>query len=438
MPSPARLVGRVTPGRRTSARDAALVLVLVLLSTAAPAWPGTGEPVTPSTWWWGATVPLIAAVLIRRRHPLAAVVLAAAGGLAHHLNPYVPLQAIDLVLPWVLCGLVASTRGRRAGLPAFAALLACTYAASLVLLSQPPVRGGRIAFSGTISKAELAQGAAPPGFPDVLGAAAADALGAAMVLALAYAWGVGLRNRHERLVELRRHAEDLQREHRKRVELATAAERGRIAREMHDVLAHSLSVIVAQAQAAMAVQQHHPELSKAAMQEVVTVGRSSLTELRQLLGVLRSHTDERPNAPQPGLGELPALVDRVRAAGIPVRLDVVGTPQALPAMQDMSAYRIVQEALTNTMKHAGEGAEAVVRVRFGGDGVEVEVTDDGAGPAGDVRDLGGNGLRGIAERVHLLGGRLETRPGPSGGFRVRAQLPVGSPPGAITMAGGRA
>jgi signal transduction histidine kinase len=154
--------------------------------------------------------------------------------------------------------------------------------------------------------------------------------------------------------------------------------------------------------------------------------------------VLRSDTDERPNAPQPGLGEVPALVDRVRAAGIPVRLDVVGTPQALPALQDMSAYRIVQEALTNTMKHAGEGAEAVVRVRFGGDGVEVEVTDDGAGPAGDVRDLEGNGLRGIAERVHLLGGRLETRPGPSGGFRVRAQLPVGSPPGAITMAGGRA
>ena len=125
-------------------------------------------------------------------------------------------------------------------------------------------------------------------------------------------------------------------------------------------------------------------------------------------------TVERPNAPQPGPGELPALVDRVRAAGVPVRLDVVGTPQVLPAMQDMSAYRIVQEALTNTMKHAGEGAEVVVRVRFGGDGVEVEVTDDGTGgpprASGPVRRAG----------------RPPNDRGPAGPAQVRAGEPAGT------------
>jgi signal transduction histidine kinase len=295
-------------------------------------------------------------------------------------------------------------------------------------------------FPGLGTKADLTDGvAAGPGFPDVLGIAAVNAIGAAMVLGLAYACGVGVRNRHERLAALRRRAEDVQREHLQRLALATAAERARIAREMHDVLAHSLTVIVAQAQAAMAVRQRHPELSAGAMQEVVTVGRASLTELRQLLGVLRSDADEgTAHAPPPGLGGLPALVDRVRAAGIPVRLDMRGTPQVLPAMQDISAYRIVQEALTNTMKHGGDGTEAVVRVRFRADGVEVEVTDDGAGP-GDSRDTGGNGLRGLAERVHLLGGRLEAGPGPEGGFRVRADLPVaGHVAGAVTTVRERA
>ncbi|GAA3017733.1 sensor histidine kinase [Streptosporangium longisporum] len=434
MPGSARVLGHVPPGRWAVARDAGLVLPLVLLSTASAAWPGTGEPVTPSArWWWGATLLLVAAALIRRFHPLAAVLLAAVGGVAHQLDPYVPLQPIDLVVPWALYGLVASRRGRRAGRAAFGALLVVAYAAGLWAVWRPPVRGGWPAFPGTVTKADLVRGAAAgPGFPDVLGVAAANAIGTVMVLALAYAWGIGVRDRQERLEALSRHAEDLRREQRQRVALATAAERARIAREMHDVLAHSLAVIVAQAQAAVAVQQRHPELSAGAMREVVTVGRASLAELRQLLGVLRGDAGEgRDHAPRPGIGELPALVDRVRTAGIPVRFDVAGTPRVLPALQDMSVYRIVQEALTNTVKHAGPGAGAVVRVRFGDDGVEVEVTDDGAGPA-DGTDDGesngdgeGNGLRGIAERVHLLGGHLETGPAGGRGFRVLARLPVG-------------
>ncbi|MGS2647814.1 histidine kinase [Streptosporangium sp. LJ11] len=427
MPCSARVLGHVPPGRWAVARDVGLVLPLVLLSTASAAWPGTGEPVTPSVWWWGATLLLVAAALVRRSRPLVAVVLAAVGGVAHQLNPYVPLQPIDLVVPWALYGLVASRRGRRGGRSAFGVLLVVTYAASLWAVWRPPVRGGWLAFPGMVTKADLVRGAAAgPGFPDVLGVAAANAIGGAMVLALAYAWGIGVRNRQERLEALSRHTEDLRREQRQRVALATAAERARIAREMHDVLAHSLAVIVAQAQAAVAVQQRHPELSAGAMREVVTVGRASLAELRQLLGVLRGDAgEERDHAPRPGLGELPALVDRVRMAGIPVRFDVAGTPRVLPALQDMSVYRIVQEALTNTVKHAGPGAGAVVRVRFGDDGVEVEVTDDGAGPADGTDDGEGNGLRGIAERVHLLGGHLETGPAGGRGFRVRARLPVG-------------
>jgi signal transduction histidine kinase len=133
------------------------------------------------------------------------------------------------------------------------------------------------------------------------------------------------------------------------------------------------------------------------------------------------------NAPAPGLAELPALVDRVRAAGVPVRLDIDGQPAPLPAGVDLSAYRIVQEALTNTLKHAGAGAQSTVSVAYRADPVDIHVDDDGAGRRVEAMTAPGNGLRGIAERVSLLGGELTVGPAPERGFLVRARLPVGGP-----------
>ena len=232
-------------------------------------------------------------------------------------------------------------------------------------------------------------------------------------------------SRQAHLRTLQQRAADAEREQRQRLALATANERARIGREMHDVIAHSLTVIVAQAQAAIAAQQRHPQRATDAMGEVISVGRDSLSEMRRLVGAFRPAPDpERDLAPPTGVVGLPALVERIRAAGLPVHLTIDGSPANLPASVDLSAYRIVQEALTNTLKHAGAGTEATVRLTLYPDHVDVSVTDDGAGPPAARDATHGNGLRGIAERVDLVGGTLSLGPGPGGGFAVRAHLPV--------------
>jgi signal transduction histidine kinase len=244
-----------------------------------------------------------------------------------------------------------------------------------------------------------------------------------MGIVVAFVLGDSIRGRRDQVRILQQRAEDLEREQQQRAALATAAERARITRELHDVVAHSLSVMVAQAQAAVAAQQRHPERTSRAMQEVVTVGRASLAEMRRLLGALGPSV-AGGREPQPGLGALPALVDRVRATGIPVRLDIHGEPAALPASVDLSAYRIVQEALTNTLKHAGTGARATVSLDYQAEHIGIEVCDDGAGRPVATPAEHGNGLRGIAERVSLLRGELSIGPAPRRGFLVRARLPL--------------
>jgi signal transduction histidine kinase len=247
------------------------------------------------------------------------------------------------------------------------------------------------------------------------------------VLALAFAIGDGVRSRRAHLRTAEQRAADLEREQHQRVALAAAAERTRITRELHDVVAHGVSVMVVQAQGAAAALQRHPERTAVALQNVIATGRASLAEMRRLLGVVRSDPADDPDrAPLPGVGALPALVDQVRATGTRVTLHIDGEPVPLPASVDLTAYRIVQEALTNTLKHAGPGAEAVVRLGFAADALAVEVTDDGVGgvPGDRVPDAGGNGLRGIAERVGILGGELTIGRGDGGGFRVRVRLPV--------------
>jgi signal transduction histidine kinase len=202
-------------------------------------------------------------------------------------------------------------------------------------------------------------------------------------------------------------------------EQAAAAERARIARELHDIIAHHLSVVVLQAAGARA----SGKAADAALAKIEHSGRQALVETRRLLGVLRDTGEETGLAPQPGIGELDALAASVRAAGLPVNLVISGDHTALPAAVDVSVYRIVQEALTNVLKHAGP---ACARVTIGcADGaVTIEITDDGTGEPGERDPAGGHGLAGMRERVAIFGGELRAGPRAAGGFAVRARLPL--------------
>ena len=223
-------------------------------------------------------------------------------------------------------------------------------------------------------------------------------------------------------------------------------ERTRIARELHDVVAHRVSLMTVQAGAAKAVAAEDPAAALQAMGAVEQAGRQALDELRHLLGVLRPETDLDGLGPQPGLGDLPRLVEQVRGAGLGVSLATDGVPAGLPARVDLFAYRIVQEALTNVLKHAGPGAHAEVRLGSDSRGIVIEVLDDGKGleppsaatgpfrpaepPVGDRqhRQSPGHGIVGMRERARLLGGTLDAGPRPGGGFRVAAHLPTGGEP----------
>jgi signal transduction histidine kinase len=202
---------------------------------------------------------------------------------------------------------------------------------------------------------------------------------------------------------------------------AVVEERARIARELHDAIAHNVSMMVVQAGAERRVLDGSGGSTREVLETIERIGRGALTEMRRLVGMLRSDTGDEL-APQPGLSELPTLVTQVREAGLPVELRVEGEPRELPVGIELSAYRIVQEALTNALKHAGE-AHASVQVRYGAESLELEIVDDGPGGQAPVVS-GGHGLAGMRERVALYGGRLDAGRRPSGGFAVRVLLPI--------------
>jgi signal transduction histidine kinase len=239
---------------------------------------------------------------------------------------------------------------------------------------------------------------------------------------LGAAWLLGDRLRRERELRTQLHTQQGERERR-----AVADERDRIARDLHDVVAHTLSVIVLQAGGGRRVAVEHPERAGAVLSSIEALGREALRDMRRLLGVLRADEGAAPPPePQPSLSRLDALVERVRAAGLAVEVCTEGEPRDLPSGVDLSAYRIVQEALTNVLRHA-RAERARVVVRYAPAGVEVEVTDDGtAGFSGGAG--GGRGLLGMRERVSMFGGTFEAGPRPDGGFRVRAVLPMESAP----------
>ncbi|MGD0247879.1 MAG: sensor histidine kinase [Candidatus Limnocylindrales bacterium] len=243
-------------------------------------------------------------------------------------------------------------------------------------------------------------------------------------LSFGLAWLIGdnLRVRRAYTRELENRAVELEREREEKAAQAVTEERTRIARELHDVVAHYVSVMVVQAAGARRVVDTDPKAAKSALGAVESAGRTALTEMRRMLEVLRA--DDPGMGPQPGLGDLERLIDHVRDAGLPVDLSIEGEACCLPAGMDLAAYRIVQEALTNTVKHGGKATARVV-VRYAPDMLEIEVVDDGRGAAAPLlaaADGRGHGLIGMKERVALFGGVLETGPVLTGGYRVFARM----------------
>ncbi|HEX9993067.1 MAG TPA: histidine kinase [Acidimicrobiales bacterium] len=320
-----------------------------------------------------------AVLVARRRHPvavwLAAGVVASAYGLSSHPDPTLHYGVMVAVYS------VAAHSSRRTSIRAGVATAAIVLAVLLV------DRGADFADWTTT------------------------------YLTVGTAWLLG-----ESMRANRAHAAGLARRREEEARRAVADERVRLARELHDVTAHHVSVIAVQAEAGQALLPDRPERAAEVLEGIATSAREALGELRRLLGVLREDSAAGGDrVPQPGLGALPALVDQVRAAGLPVDLRVEGDAQPVPAAVDVSAYRIVQEGLTNVLRHAGPCSAAVV-VRYEPGAVALEVADDGAGPPSGDGD--GLGLVGMRERAAMIGGHLEAGPRPGGGFAVRARLPT--------------
>ncbi len=382
--------------------------------TAVAVWgsPGLiGSTAITGPLWLLALLPLLMGLplVLRRRAPLRLwVAVWAAFALLSQLAYYHPDPALPLVaqlrgveFTFVLfaaaysLGAHASLRRGVAGLFVTAPVVAHMTASGALALA--------LAFSPSVGKVAVA-------------------LQSLQLLAF---WLVGVLVRGRRqAVSMAARSAALQRQ----AEQAAAAERARIARELHDIVAHHLSVVVLHAAGARAAGGADP----VTLAEIEQSGRQALTDTRRLFGVLRGPGEQTGRAPQPGIGELPALAGGLRAAGLEVSLSIDGDHAALPPAVNVSAYRIVQEALTNVLKHAGP-ARAEVTVGCADGAVTIEVTDDGPGntapPAvkreGEVG--GGQGLAGMRERVAMFGGDLRAGPSPGGGFTVSARLPIGEP-----------
>ncbi len=309
----------------------------------------------------------------RRTHPVAVMAVALVGGLA------IQLIAPDGLVPYAglfALGSLAAARPPRVSLAALAALL----------------------------------GLAATNF---FTASVEDTVFAMALVLVSWALGEVVRNRRVAVEEAMRRA--------------VSEEQARIARELHDVIAHSVSVIVVQAGAADHLFETRPDQARAALRSIEEAGREAQSELRRLLGAVRTDAETDSARPQPGLDRLDELAAPLRAAGLQVELRREGPARALPVGVELSAYRIVQEALTNTLRHA-RATRVKVTVRYASDEVELSVVDDGRGGGAGSGDGGGFGIVGMRERAAILGGTLETGPRPGGGYEVRARLPVESTP----------
>ena len=374
------------------------LLVLVLLAASLiEIW----LPADPMTRGWGgprwaSTLLALASILpllVMRRHPVGALAVSFAAG----------------------CGNILLTAPHQASLEGFVALVVLVYGAGAYLETK------RAVWTIVVFETAIV----------VLGLFLAllddyDSLEYFSVpLWFAMAWVVGrlMRSWRVRAEELEGLAVELAADRDALAEAAVEAERMRIARELHDVVAHNVSVMTIQATAASRILANDPEAALDALASIERTGRETVDEMRILLGVLRERGADESFAPQPGLAELDALAERVRSAGLPVEVVVEGRPRTLAAGLDLAAYRIVQEALTNVLKHA-RGAQAAVTVRYTDTALELEVVDNGSGNGAGGGT--GNGLVGMQERVAMYGGQLEMGRRHEGGWVLRARLPVGS------------
>ena len=246
-----------------------------------------------------------------------------------------------------------------------------------------------------------------------------------LIVGAAWFIGDGYRIRRGQYIQLEERARRLEIAGDELARHAVAEERRVIARELHDVVAHNVSVIVAEAGAARRISEAQPVQALATLEPIERSGREALVEMRRLMGFLRTPSERPSHAPQPGLQDLDALIEQSRLAGLPIRLTIEGRPRPISPGLDLSAYRIVQEALTNALKHA-DPAHVEVVVRYEADRLLLVVDDDGVGPSRRRADptRPGYGHLGMRERVALFGGRLQVGARPGGGFRVRASLPI--------------
>lgn len=325
-----------------------------------------------------------------------------------------PLLAFGLVLA-ATAAIVAFSVPLQAPFEPFVALVVALYAVGAHGDDRQGIAGLVLFFAGF----------AVPGLVLVLAGQQREGDLVPGVVWLSAAWLIGriIRGQQLRTLELEDLTAQLELEREERARTAVLYERARIARELHDVIGHNVSVMVVQAGAAGRVLEGEQPVVRDALATIEETGRQTVDEMRRLLGILRRPDDGLALAPQPGLGLLDGLLDQVRAAGLPVELRVEGEPERLPTGLDLTAYRIVQEALTNALKHAGP-ARAVVTVRYLGAEVELEVSDDGSGDDGVSGE--GHGLIGMRERVAVYGGRLEAGRRNGGGYELRARLPVGT------------
>ena len=260
---------------------------------------------------------------------------------------------------------------------------------------------------------------------------AAKAVFLTVPFALAWVLGDSIRTRRAYFAQLEERAARLEKEREAQSKVAVAAERARIARELHDVVAHNVSVMVVQADGAAYVLDAAPDQAKKALETISSTGRQALAEMRRLLGVLRTGENQEVGeyVPQPDVDQIDELIEQCRTSGLPIDFKVEGTPRPLPSGVELTAYRIVQEALTNTRKHGGPNAGASVRLVYFDDGLGLLVEDDGKGAPHELYEEGGadgqgHGLIGMRERVGMVGGTLDAGPRPGGGFRISALLPL--------------
>jgi signal transduction histidine kinase len=340
---------------------------------------------------------MVAALVLRRRAPLPVLALIIAGEAALSYLHYIPSPADVVAFLLAVYSVAAHRPLARSAIGGVAAVL--TF--GLLMLTYP-VRPNLLEYLTNIA------------------------------LLVGVWWlGRGLRLRRAYLAELEDRAQRLERLREGDARTARVEERARIARELHDVVAHHVSVMTVQAGAARRILDRDPDSAREAMSTIEGLGRTALSEMRRIVGVLRTERDPehtgRELTPQPGLHDIGGLIDRVRETGLMVQLWIEGEPRTLSPGVDLAVYRLVQEALTNTLKHAGPQARAWVRINYGAQGVNVEIEDDGRGAAAGLPGNGdspGHGLVGMRERVALYGGELRIGPRTGGGFEVRAQFPL--------------